>query len=364
MGCCVSSTSDGRVIIKPKHFPEFQRGLPPMTDKVVAITGCTSGTGFICASACAELGAKVVLLNRSSERADKAFEAVKALAQANQAPEPLSIPCDLLSFKSVREAGEKLNKFLAEEGLDVLCNNAGIMGYGDKATEDGCDIQMQTNHTSHFLLTYLCMPLLNKAAELRGEARVVNHSSAARKMDKPMSNTFDAKYADANGGNLGGDSNKAFKGANFQRYQQTKLANVIFTYALDERLQAKGSKVKALVAHPGVAPTQLASGTMKNGGMDDVKGMPSCIRKLAFSKLSHAEEDAAMGITLCCCKPDVKSREFYGPKGKKESDTSAHDASEYKGPAVLKQEEKLADKEAQAALWAVSEKVTGITFTV
>lgn len=224
-----------------------------MTGKVVAITGCTSGTGKILAKACAELGAKVVMLNRASERADRALEDIRQVASASRAPEPLLISCDFMSFKSVKEAGDQMNSALSSEGLDVLVNNAVIMGFGDLATEDGCDVQMQTNHISHFLLTSLCMPLLEKAASLRGEARIVNHSSSARKMDK-MQNKFDPKYVDKNGGNLGGSSNKMFKGANFQRYQQSKLANVIFTYALDEKLKAKGSKVTPRASRPRSLP--------------------------------------------------------------------------------------------------------------
>jgi len=270
-----------------------------------------------------------------------------------------------MSFKSVREAGLKLQSELAGSGLDVLCNNAGIMGFGDIATEDGCDIQMQTNHLSHFLLTGLCMQLLQQAADARGEARVVNHSSAARKMNEPeMSNALDAKYLGKNGGNLGGTSHKMFKGANFQRYQQTKLANVIFTYALHDKLQASGSKIKVLVAHPGVAPTDLAVGTIHAGGMNDLKGMPTCIVNQIFKSTMHSEEDATMGILRCCCDPKANSGEFYGPVGKKEHLTNKHDSSEYKGKAELKKEEALADKAARDALWAASEASTGEQFTL
>jgi len=363
MGCLISTTADGRPIVKSRYFPEFRKGLPLMAGKSVAITGCTSGTGRICADVCAELGAKVLMVNRPSERANKALVELKQLVAASKAPEPVLIPCDLLSFRSVREAAAGLQAELSSSGLDVLCNNAGIMGYGDKATEDGCDIQMQTNHTSHFLLTALCMPLLERAAKLNGEARIVNHSSASRKMDN-MENKFNPKYVDKNGGNLGGSSASMLKGANFQRYQQTKLANVIFTYALDERLKAKGSKVKALVAHPGVAPTQLAPGTIKDGGGDDAKNIPVCLGNFIFAMLCQSELDASMGILRCCCDPKVQSREFYGPPGKNEAVSDAHDPSEYKGPAALKSEEKLADMEAQEALWAVSEKVTGMKFQI
>ena len=62
------------------------------------------------------------------------------------------------------------------QGLNVLCNNAGVMALGDKATTDGYDLQMQTNHLSHFLLTKELWPLLEKKG---ADARVVNHSRFA-----------------------------------------------------------------------------------------------------------------------------------------------------------------------------------------
>mmetsp|Transcript_109960 Transcript_109960/g.342837 ORF Transcript_109960/g.342837 Transcript_109960/m.342837 type:complete len:115 (-) Transcript_109960:191-535(-) len=90
---------------------------------------------------------------------------------------PISIPCDLMSFKSVRAAADKMCADFSQKGMDALVNNAGIMAFKDKATEDGCDVQMQTNHLSHFLLAKLCMPLLETAASLRGEARIVGGTS-------------------------------------------------------------------------------------------------------------------------------------------------------------------------------------------
>ena len=90
------------------------------------------------------------------------------------------------------------------------------------------------------------------------------------------------KYLQKNGGNLGGNSDKIMQGANFVRYQQSKLANVVFTYALHKRLQDCGSKVKALVAHPGVAPTQLSVGTMSAGGASDLERIPAWATKLFF----------------------------------------------------------------------------------
>jgi NAD(P)-dependent dehydrogenase (short-subunit alcohol dehydrogenase family) len=287
---------------------------------------------------------------------------ISEVAEAAGAPLPVFIPCDLMSFKSVNQAGTQLRNDFAKDGIDILCNNAGIMAFNDTRTEDGCDIQMQTNHTSHFLLTYYCMPLLEKAASLRGEARIVNHASAARCMDvKNFANKLDAKYFDKSAeGSLGGDSSEFFAGANFQRYQQTKLANVVFTYALRDRLRAAGSKVKALVAHPGVAPTELMQGTMKQGGMPQ---LPLCVQNIMGAAMMQSEADGSIGILYGTCATNAQSGEFYGPLGKGGA-TGDHDDKEYSGPHGVLKEEPLADKEAQDTLWSASEKVTGITFKI
>lgn len=344
------------------HYDGLVERLPKMTGKVVAVTGSTSGTGKIFAQACARKGAKLVLLNRDSVRADETYGYIREIARNNDAPAPVKIACDLTSFKSVRNAAAQLNGELKDSGLDVLCNNAGIMGFGDVATEDGCDIQMQTNHLSHFLLTGLCMPLLERATSLRGEARVVNHSSAARVMDD-MENKLDEKYLDKNGGNLGGNSTTMFKGVNFQRYQQSKLANVVFTYALHERLQQRGSKVKSLVAHPGVANTQLSSGTVKAGGAADMAKAPKWLAGLFIGFIGQSEEDATVGILRQACDPEAKSGEFYGPLGKG-GGTGKFDSTEYNGPVGVLKPEPLADSVAQQMLWSISEKVTQFRFAV
>merc|ERR1711963_932280 len=122
----------------------------------------------------------------------------------------------------------QLQDKFGDKGLDVLCNNAGIMATKDEATEDGFDTQMQTNHLSHFLLTAELFPLLEKAANANGEARVVNHSSIAR---YSPAQPLEAKYFGKNGGKLGGDADaccRPFSGGRWKRYQQTKLANVVY----------------------------------------------------------------------------------------------------------------------------------------
>merc|ERR1719343_716621 len=170
---------------RSQYVPQYKKTLPSLRGKAVAITGCTTGTGRQLLDMCLEKGASVFLLNRPSKRAEAALAEAKLVAKAHGAPEPKHVDCDLGSFESVRAVHEHLAPLLEMEGLggglDVLVNNAGIMGFPDEATVDGFEIQMQTNVLGHFLLTHDLMPFLEKAAALRGGARVVNHSSAMRK---------------------------------------------------------------------------------------------------------------------------------------------------------------------------------------
>ncbi len=285
--------------IKNVYYDDVVNALPSMAGKTIAITGTTSGTGKVAASTMAARGARLILLNRKSERASAALAELKS-----NYPEAdiQGIDCDLQKFSSVRQAATAVLA-LCPDGLDVLCNNAGVMALKDMATQDGFDIQMQTNHLSHFMLTKFLMPALEMAAEKRGEARIVNHSSVAR-FGKPL----EAKYLEQNGGNLGGNGSRMmpFPGARWVRYQQTKLANAAFTAALHEKLQASNSKVKALVAHPGLATTGLQQTTVGDGGMGSwFTGL--------FMKSGQSQEDGAIGIIKCMADPEARSGDFIGP---------------------------------------------------
>ncbi len=268
-----------------------------MTNKVVLITGTTSGTGFVCAREMAKLGASVVLLNRASERATSAFEKLK-----EEVPDGTfdAITCDLQDFESVRQAIDQIKA--KYDVVDVLCNNAGVMALEDHATKDGYDVQMQTNCISHFLLTKELFSLLKKS----DAARVVNHTSGAR-----LGSPLDSKYFGKNGGNLGGNGtdqeNESFSGPRWERYHQTKLANCAFTYGLSQKLEQHNiSNVKALLAHPGLALTSLQATTAKTGGMD---------ANSPFMSNAQSAEDGALGIIRACADRDAKSGNFYGPTG-------------------------------------------------
>lgn len=342
MGCCSAKTYDAPKQMEDRIYPSLKQNLPTMEGKVVAITGCTTGTGLVCAKLCAELGATVILLNRDSQRAEKALADVKAIGVAKH------VACDLSSFASVHAAADQLLKE-CPDGIDVLCCNAGIMACKDEATADGFDVQMQANHLSHFLLAAKTMPLLDKAAQKRGEARVVSHSSMAGTGSRPL----EAKYFGKNGGDLGGDgSNMVFcMGGRWIRYGQSKLANIVFTKALDDRLRASSSKVKAFVAHPGLAATELQVKSVKDGGM--ASGFTNMLMGQGQSG-----NDGACGIIKCCCAPHLEAGGFYGPKLPGGMAGEPVLIASFSGAA------KKVSKEAKDMLWGESEKATGVAFAI
>jgi NAD(P)-dependent dehydrogenase (short-subunit alcohol dehydrogenase family) len=304
-----------------------------MTGKVVAITGTTTGTGFFCAREVAKKGATVLLLNRASKRAETSLEQLQKDVPAGKFE---SIVCDLQDFASVRQAIQTIKS--KYEVLDVLVNNAGVMGLKDNPTVDGYDVQMQTNVISHFLLTKDLFPLLKKSEQ----ARIVNHSSMAR-LGPPL----EAQYFEAKGGDLGGDGteeqNKSFKGPRWWRYHQTKLANAAFTYGLKKKLEAANiSHILPLLAHPGLAKTNLQVTTVKDGGMDGDSG---------FMDQAQSAEDGATGIIRAAIDPTAESGNFYGP------------TAGWKGfPDLLTPEESLYDDSNININWEGCEKAVGTFF--
>lgn len=325
-------------------FPEFEQNLPSQEGKTVCITGCTTGTGYFAARTAVRKGASsVLLLNRPSDRATKAEQALKdelsSLKGSSSSTKIETIPCDLQDFESVKAAiADIKSKY---QSIDVLCNNAGVMALEDKATKDGYDIQMQTNHLSHFLLTKELLPLLKKAAEENGEARVCNHSSLAR-FGEPL----EKEYFGKNGGNLGGDgSSMICGGARWVRYQQTKLANSVFSLCLAERFE-KSPGLKSVCAHPGLAATNLQVTTAQAGGMGS--GM-------WFMRMAQSAEDGSMPIIAACFDPTTENRSFWAP---------TKNSFEATGPAgKIEYDKDSQNEESKKLLWELSEEACGeLTF--
>jgi NAD(P)-dependent dehydrogenase (short-subunit alcohol dehydrogenase family) len=319
-----------------KYFADFKEGLPSLAEKTVAVTGCTSGTGFVLARTSIEKGAKnVLLLNRPSERATSAENELKAFIQAGSATTVETIACDLQDFESVKSAANLIKS--KYEAIDVLCNNAGLMALGDVATKDGYDIQIQTNHLSHFLLTRELFPLLQRAKELRGTARVVHHSSLAR-----HGADLKADYFGKNGGNLGGNGstfeNATFRGGRWERYHQTKLANSVMTMALKDRFGNSG--IIAAVAAPGLSSTNLQTTSKNEGGMAN----------MFIMKLAQSAEDGTMPLLAACFDPSTENGDFWEPS----------QGSSMYGPAVKVPWDKASlNEQNRKLLWDESEKACG-----
>ena len=164
-----------------QYYPPFFEGLPSMVGKTVVITGCSKGLGYVTSRALVEKGAMVYMLNRKSVQSDEALTEITSVCTGPD--QPVVIHCDLLDFSSVRNAAAEIRKCIAKSttnhGIDVLCNNAGIMLQPDMRSVDGYDITASTNVLSHFLLTEELFPEVEKCAIERGEARIVNMSSGS-----------------------------------------------------------------------------------------------------------------------------------------------------------------------------------------
>lgn len=233
------------------------------------------------------------MLNRASERSRTVLAEFEALL-GNEG-RIFQIDCDLMSLGSVKDAADAVKEKFPD-GIHVLANNAGIMAFEDSRTADGLEVQMQTNQTSHFLLTKELMPLLEKGAASKGEARVVIHSSELRK-GPPL----ETKYlVESKEQTLGGDGM-----VRWERYHQTKLANLLYMLGLNDRLTAKGSKVKAIAVHPGLSATQLSASSADHGSS-------SCILSCIMTQ-GQSINDGALPLIMAMGDERTKGGELWGP---------------------------------------------------
>ncbi|GBG27026.1 Short chain dehydrogenase family protein [Hondaea fermentalgiana] len=319
-----------------KWFDKELQGIPSLDGKVVVVTGTTSGTGRVRADALAQKNAKVVMLNRKSERSEKCL---KELRETYPEADISQVECDLMSFASVREAAKKVNESLPK--INSLVLNAGVMALDDVATTDGYDQQMQVNVLSQFLLFKELFPLLTNAEREDGQARVVQHSSIAR-----FGGPLEAKYMEKNGGALGGNgSGMMMNGPRWKRYQQTKLGVQVSAYAIADKMAEMGHpNILALVAHPGLSATSLQETTVKNGGMGNF------FTKI-FMSMSQSPQDGTCGLLHATAATDVQQKGFYGPGAK---------VTAMKGPAEsIPVEKKADDKEQKALFWSKMEEAFG-----
>ncbi|CAK6951065.1 retinol dehydrogenase 12-like [Scomber scombrus] len=198
--------------------------------KTVLITGGNTGIGKETAVDLAKRGARVILACRDMDRANKAAEEVRKKSQNDNV---IVKKLDLASLQSVRQLAKEI--LASEERLDVLINNAGVMSCPKWQTEDGFEMQFSVNHLGHFLLTNCLLDLLKKSSP----SRIVNVASLAHERGQIY---FD-------------DINQDKDYRPWKSYSQSKLANVLFTRELANRVQGTGVTTYSL--HPGVIRTEL-----------------------------------------------------------------------------------------------------------
>ncbi|XP_035536601.1 dehydrogenase/reductase SDR family member 13-like isoform X2 [Morone saxatilis] len=204
--------------------------------KTVIVTGSNTGIGKTTAIDLAKRGARVILACRSKQRGEAALEEVKRESGSNQV---VFMQLDLGSLKSVRSFAENFLK--SEPRLDILINNAGVMGPG--RTEDGFGMAFGVNHLGHFLLTNLLLERLQQC----GPSRVVNVAALLHRCG-----TIDFPLLASNKDLVSGQS----AWHNFRAYCNSKLCNVLFTRELANRLE--GTSVTCYSLHPGAINSELA----------------------------------------------------------------------------------------------------------
>lgn len=205
-------------------------GTEDLRGKNVIITGSNIGLGKEAAKEFAGRGANVILACRSIEKCRKTRREL-VLATKNK-----SIVCeqlDLSSLESVREFAARINANVKR--VHILVNNAGVMRCPKSLTKDGFEMQLGVNHLGHFFLT---MQLL-EAVKAAAPSRIINLASTAHLRGK-------INFEDFN-------SSESYDAA--AAYNQSKLANVLFTRELSRKL--KGTGVSVFAVHPGIVNTEI-----------------------------------------------------------------------------------------------------------
>lgn len=280
-----------------------------MNGKTVLITGATNGIGKATATELAGLGATVVITGRDRARGQAVLEEIRSKTGNSKLD---LLVADLSSQAEVRRlAAEFKAKY---PRLNVLVNNAGGFFDARQTTVDGLEYTFAFNHLAYFLLTNLLLDTLKASAP----SRIVNVSSAAQSSGKL---NFDDLQAE-----------KRYSG--MAAYNNSKLANVLFTYELARRLQGSGVTVNAL--HPGVVNTGFGDNSQN-----------ALIRGLLwlFKRFTLSPERGAQTSVYLASSPEVEgiTGQYFDNKQAKPSNPLSYDEA------------------AQKRLWDISTALTGLS---
>ncbi|QDT10807.1 SDR family oxidoreductase [Planctomycetes bacterium K23_9] len=298
--------------------------LGSLAGKTYLITGANNGAGFEASRVFLSKGASVVMLNRS---ADKSTAAIAKLKQEfGSDADATFVRMDLAVLVSVREAAADVLKKVP--GIDALICNAAIAQVAQQEiTVDGFESQLGVNHFGHFLLCGLLFDRVEKS-----EGRIVVVGSNAYKMGLKRIQFEDLNF------------NNNYTAWN--SYAQSKLAQMMFAYEMQGRVQAAGKNVTVQVCHPGASRTNL------------LKDTASTFNKIVWSILSRviaqSAEKGSWPEVMSATEAEVESGRLYGPTKR----------SQTVGPIdECPLNECALDREAAAKLWTLSEQKTSLSWS-
>ncbi len=293
--------------------------IPSQKGKIAVVTGANSGLGYETTVVLAQKGFKVIMACRNKRKAEKAKEQIiKKILNANL----VIMELDLAKLSSVSSFAKLFDSTFGK--LDLLIINAGIMVPPFSKTADGFESQMGINYFSHFLLTGLLLPQLNKGEN----PRIVSLGSNAH-----LKAIIDFD-------NLNSEKEYSKMGA----YRQSKLSCLMFSYELQRKLKKKGSCIIAVAAHPGVSNTNIGQYLPK---------IAKIIAPLFIPFFTHAQDKAALPILQGALGLNVKGGDYYGPIGFRNM----------KGkPGKVNSNKISHNKTIAAKLWRVSEELTNFSY--
>jgi protochlorophyllide reductase len=296
------------------------------TGRIALVTGANSGIGLETVRVLADHGAHVVMACRDLEKAQRAAD---KLANDLEQTSLEVLALDLSDLVSVRRAAAQFSSEHAR--LDLLINNAGVMGTPYRQTADGFELQMATNHLGHFALTGLLLDRLLTT----GHSRVVTVSSLMHR-----------------NGQIDFDDVAGLKIRNtWHHYGNSKLANLLFTAELSRRLRADGETTIAVAAHPGWTRSNLF-GT--GAAVGDARVRTRASRTIG-SHLGQATAAGALPSLYAATAPEVASGQFIGP---------SHLFGLFGAPTVVQPAKRARSGADAARLWEISEELTDVRYSL
>jgi NAD(P)-dependent dehydrogenase (short-subunit alcohol dehydrogenase family) len=298
--------------------------MPNLQGKVAVVTGANSGVGYESALALAGKGAQVVLAVRSEEKGQKALKTIKGVFPNSNAEVMM---LDLASLESIRSFADQ---FKAKyERLDILLNNAGMMAIPFRKTMDGFEMQFGIDHLGHFALTGSLMPVLLQTPK----ARVVTVSSINHNMGWIDFDNLDGAHGYGK----------------WKAYNQSKLANLLFAYELQRKLENAKADAISIGTHPGYSATnlQLVGPRMSGSRLMEVMFI------LANALFAQSAAMGALPLLYASVAPQVKGGDYIGPDGLN---------GVWGYPIVTRSNGRSHDLDSAKKLWEISEEMTGISY--